>query len=250
MNLIYFTQEAYKSIKKDVQSNNDRYYSNEEWLEDYFEEKGISEFYRTSTVKVDEFEFQYSGEDDECKKADDIQNTIFLYSAFRKKITPAQAADPCLWTALCHIPYKNYVMKRWRKKDDTVSIDRRFCATEGRNSLLYYNAISRLWWSGYLTYEEAKEKSDPWQLTRILFSAQQIQKDLFDQPFCMNRVIVQGLLRALKRIQEERGNASTPVFRKCCDSYINHYGAVSILDSLTSEEIEEIAYAYMKSITE
>lgn len=250
MNLIYFTQEAYKSIKKDVQSNNDRYYSNEEWLEDYFEEKGISEFYRTSTVKVDEFEFQYSGENDECKKADDIQNTIFLYSAFRKKITPAQAADPCLWTALCHIPYKNYVIKRWRKKDDTVSIDKRFCATEGRNSLLYYNAISRLWWSGYLTYEEAKEKSDPWQLTRILFSAQQIQKDLFDQPFCMNRVIVQGLLRALKRIQEERGNASTPVFRKCCDSYINHYGAVSILDSLTSEEIEEIAYGYMKSISE
>ena len=140
------------------------------------------------------------------------------------------------------------IMKRWRKKDDSVSLDRRFCAYTGRGSLLYYNAISRLWWSGYLTYEEDKERTDPWQLTKILFSAQQIQKDLFDQPFCMNRIVVQGLLRALKRIQEEQGNACTTIFRKCCDSYLNHYGAVSILDTLSADEVEDIAYSYMKSI--
>ena len=138
-------------------------------------------------------------------------------------------------------------MKRWKKKDESVSLDRRFCADRGRGSLLYYNAISRLWWSGYLTYEEDKEKTDPWQLTRILFSAQQIQKDLFDQPFCMNKTIVQGLLRALKKIQEEQGNACTTIFRKCCDSYINHYGAVSILDTLSADEVEDIAYSYMKA---
>ena len=250
MNLIYFTQDAYKAIKKDIQKNADKYYQDEPWLEDYFEENGIQEFYRTSSIKVGDFEFQYTGDDIESKKNDDIQNTIFLYGAYRNKITPSQAADPCLWTALCHISFKDYIMKRWKKKDESVSLDRRFCADKGRGSLLYYNAISRLWWSGYLTYEEDKEKTDPWQLTRILFSAQQIQKDLFDQPFCMNKTIVQGLLRALKRIQEEQGNASTPIFRKCCDSYINHYGAVSILDTLTSAEVEEIAYAYMKSISE
>ena len=66
----------------------------------------------------------------------------------------------------------------------------------------------------------------------------------------MNKTIVKGLLSALKRIQDEQGNACTPVFRKCCDSYLNHYGAVSILDTLTSAEIEDIAYAYMKSIVE
>lgn len=120
--------------------------------------------------------------------------------------------------------------------------------TEGRASLLYYNAISRLWWSGYLTYDEDKASSNPWYLTETLFSAQQIQKDLFDQPFSMNRTIVKGLLMALKRIQEENGNSCTTIFRKCCDSYLNHYGAVSILDTLDSSEIEKIAYDYMKTL--
>ena len=100
-----------------------------------------------------------------------------------------------------------------------------------------------------MTYDE-DNKGNPWHLTEVLFSAQQIQKDLFDQSFSMNRTIVKGLLSALKRIQEERGNNATPVFRMCCHSYLNHYGAYSILDTLTAEEIEEIAYAYMKSITE
>lgn len=218
------------------------------WLQEYFEENNIREYIKTSSVKVGKMDFQYTGDDIESKNADDIQNIITLYSAFKDKITPIQASDPCLWTALCHCSdYKDYILKRWKKDDGTVRLSQRFFATEGRASLLYYNAISRLWWSGYLTYDEEKEKTNPWGLTRILFSAQQIQKDLFDQPFSMNRTIVKGVLRALKRIQEEAGNAATPTFRKCCDSYINHYGAITILDVLSSEEIEDIAYKYMKS---
>lgn len=248
MNLIYFTQDAYKTLKKDIEQNKDKYYSSDtSWLNDYFEENNISEYMKTSSVKVGNVIFQYTGDDVESKNSDDIQNIITFYSEFKDKITPTQASDPCLWTALCHFSYNDYIIKRWKKDDGTVRLDQRFFATEGRASLLYYNAISRLWWSGYLTYDEEKEKTNPWELTRILFSAQQIQKDLFDQPFSMNRTIVKGLLRALKRIQEETGNAATPTFRKCCDSYINHYGAVTILDALTSDEIEEIAYDYMKS---
>lgn len=249
MNLVYFSRDAYKTLKKDVELNKEKYYSDAPWLQEYFEEKGITDFVRTSTVKVGDISaFQYTGDDIEAKNRDDIQNIKTLYTQFRGKLTPTQASDPCLWTALCHISYKDYVMKRWQKDDGTVRLNQRFFATEGRASLLYYNAISRLWWSGYLTYEEEKAKTNPWELTEILFSAQQIQKDLFDQPFSMNRTVVRGLLRALKRIQEETGNAATPTFRKCCDSYINHYGAVTILDALSSDEIEEIAYIFMKSI--
>ena len=83
-------------------------------------------------------------------------------------------------------------------------------------------------------------------MTEVLFSAQQIQKDLFDQSMSMNKTVVKGLLTALKRIQGASGNASTPLFRQCCDTYLNHYGAVSILDSLSAEDIEEIAFEFMK----
>ncbi len=250
MNLIYFTKDAYKLLKKDLNLNKNNYYSEEPWLDEYFAAAGLDEFYKTSSITVPNIELVYNGDDIEVKNSDDLNNIKSFYIEYKDKITPLQASDPLLWSALCHITFKDYILKRWKKADDTVSIDKRFFATEGRSSLLYYNAISRLWWSGYLTYDEERKNSNPWHLTEILFSAQQIQKDLFDQPFSMNRTIVKGLLSALKRIQEERGNACTTIFRKCCDSYLNHYGVVSILDTLSSKEVEDIAYAYMKKISD
>lgn len=248
MNLIYFTREAYKCLKKDLEANKENYYKDEPWLSDYFAKIGLEEFYKTSSIVVPTIQLDYSGDDTEHKNRDDLLNIKLFYSEYKNKITPLQASDPLLWSALCHIKFKDYILKRWKKDDGTVSLAQRFFATEGRASLLYYNAISRLWWSGYLTYDEEKASTNPWLLTETLFSAQQIQKDLFDQSFSMNRTVVKGLLSALKRVQEENGNNCTAIFRKCCDSYINHYGAVSILDTLSSEEIETIAYEYMRKL--
>lgn len=248
MNLVYFTKDAYNCLKKDLNNNKDNYYSEEPWLSDYFKSIGIDEFYKESTISVPTIELVHTGDDTETKNKDDLTNIKMLYSQYKEKINPLQASDPLLWSALCHIKFKKYILERWEKDDGTVRLDQRFFATEGRSSLLYYNAISRLWWSGYITYDEEQESSDPWYLTKVLFSAQQIQKDLFDQSFSMNKTIVKGVLKALKRIQEETGNNATPTFRKLCDSYLNHYGVVSLLDFLSSEEIEEISYTYMKSI--
>lgn len=246
MNLISFTKEAYKSLKKDLDNNRDNYYSEDPWLEGYFKEAGIAKYTRTSSVVVPNIDLMYSGEDDKTKNQDDLSNIRQIYGAYKDKITPLQASDPMLWSALCHIVYRDYVLKRWKKDDGTVSIGQRFFATESRASLCYYNAVARLWWSGYLTYDEERETSNPYHLTETLLSAQQIQKDLFDQSLSMNKTIVRGLLTALKRIQEKTGNASTNVFRQCCDSYLNRYGAVVVLDALSAEEIEEIAFRFMK----
>ena len=248
MNLIYFTKDAYKLLKKDLDANKDNYYRDDPWLSEYFAKVGLDEFYKTSSIVVSNLQLSCSGDDVESKNNDDLLNIKLLYSDYKDHITPLQASDPLLWSALCHIPFKEYVLQRWKKDDGTVRLDQRFFATEGRASLLYYNAISRLWWSGYLTYDETRVSTNPWHLTETLFSAQQIQKDLFDQSFSMNRTVVKGLLSALKTMQEENGNKCTTIFRACCDSYINHYGAVSILDTLSADDIETIAYNYMKKL--
>lgn len=251
MNLVYFTQEAYATLKTDITQNQPKYYSSDySWLKEYFEEKNQPDWFITSSVRAGNIELLYSGADDATKNTDDFHNTRIFYTEYMDKITPSQATDPLLWTALCHLVFHDYILKRWKKPDGTVTVSQRFFATESRDSLLYYNAISRLWWCGYLTYEEEKKRTNPWELTKVLFSAQQNLKDLIDQPFSMNRSIVKGLLRALKRIQEETGNAATTAFRSCCDSYINHYGAVTVLDALSSDEIEAIAYNHMKGIVE
>lgn len=247
MNLIYFTRDAYKLLKKDLNTNKENYYKDELWLSRYFADAGLDEFYKISSIMVPEVSLVYNGDEDEKKNQDDLDNVKRLYSMYKDKITPLQASDPLLWSALCHITFKPYVLSRWKKDDGEVSLERRFFATEGRASLLYYNAVSRLWWSGYLTYDE-NNTENPWHLTEILFSAQQIQKDLFDTSFSMNKTVVKGLLAALKRVQTEQGNSCTTIFRECCASYLNRYGAVTILDTLSSEEIENIAYTYMKKI--
>ncbi len=235
-------------LKKDLDANKDNYYRDDPWLSEYFAKVGLDEFYKTSSIVVSNLQLNCSGDDVESKNNDDLLNIKLLYSDYKDKITPLQASDPLLWSALCHITFKEYVLKRWKKDDGTVRLDQRFFATEGRASLLYYNAISRLWWSGYLTYDETRASTNPWHLTETLFSAQQVQKDLFDQSFNMNRTVIKGLLSALKTMQEENGNKCTTIFRACCDSYINHYGAVSILDTLSADDIATIAYDYMKKL--
>lgn len=231
-----------------MDANKDNYYRDDPWLSEYFAKVGLDEFYKTSSIVVSNLQLNCSGDDVESKNNDDLLNIKLLYSDYKDKITPLQASDPLLWSALCHITFKEYVLKRWKKDDGTVRLDQRFFATEGRASLLYYNAISRLWWSGYLTYDETRASTNPWHLTETLFSAQQVQKDLFDQSFSMNRTVIKGLLSALKTMQEENGNKCTTIFRACCDSYINHYGAVSILDTLSADDIATIAYDYMKKL--
>lgn len=245
MNLKYFTQEAYKLLKGSISSNKEHYLSGENWLPAFFKDKGIENYYNTSRISVPNIVLSYNGNTDADKNSDDFLNTITVYEGYKDKITPLQASDYRLWTALCHFDFSSYILDRWQKKEGIVDISAHFFATSGRASLLYYNAISRFWWSGYLTYEEEKARTNPWELTKVLFSAQQIQKDLTDQPFSMNRKTVKGLLRALKRIQELKGNACTNIFRDCCDSYLNHYGAVTILDYLTEDDIEGIAYSFM-----
>ena len=245
MNLKYFSLDAYKKIKSDLDINREKYYSEDNWIDSYFDEAGIKDYITESNITVPNISLVYSGDSDENKNTDDLINTKTLYGSFRDKVTQSEASDPLLWTALCHVDFREYILQRWKKGDGDVNIEDRFFSTGNRTSLTYYNAISRLWWSGYLTYEDDKESSNPWMLTSVLFSAQQIQKDLFDQPYSMNKVVVRGLLNALKRIQDISGNAATQAFRKCTNSFINHYGAVAVLDFLTADEIEDLAYGFM-----
>ncbi len=255
MNLIYFTDEAYKNLKNDINNNADKYFSSEKWIMKYFDDKGINEPILNSEIIVPDISLQNTPIKEGTSREnifktlneDDYINTITLYGQYKDRISAHMATKHLLWSALCHETFYPYVVKRWSILGNPA--EHCFASKSSRNQLTYANAISRLWWTGFLTYEEDKRNTDPWQLTRVIFTAQQIQKDLFDQPFSKNRTVVKGLLKALRRIQDKRGDAATNQFRECCNSYFNHYGVVTIVDTLSAEEIEEIAYKYMLDIS-
>ena len=85
MNLIYFTKDAYKLLKKDLTNNKENYYSEDPWLDEYFASAGIDEYYKTSSVVVPNVQLMFTGDDDESKNRDDLSNIRILYTAYKDK---------------------------------------------------------------------------------------------------------------------------------------------------------------------
>lgn len=100
----------------------------------------------------------------------DLENTKILYDAYRS-LTPTQASDPRLWTYLCHVTHWNYMKHRWPLNEAKKPLNRirdRYFLRKLNLEGLTRNGISRLWWYGYLTFDE--NRKDPWELTNILLS--------------------------------------------------------------------------------
>jgi len=105
------------------------------------------------------------------------------------------------------------------------------------------NAISRLWWAGYLTYDD-NNAVDKYHLTSILFTRQQISADLLDTPFCGNKRIIMGILSGLKLYIDTTKTVSVDKFRECI-KYLRRYAAVTAIDYLTSEEISKLTCDFL-----
>ena len=102
----------------------------------------------------------------------DYANTIAIHRAFKDILTPKQASNPYLWSYLAQCEYWPYTAKRWASPGMSVDtiIQRFFCYTEKGSRIGFLrNSISRLWWAGYLTYQEDKP-GNPYELTKLLYS--------------------------------------------------------------------------------
>lgn len=247
MILQYFTEEAANELRNFLSGNEDKYYSDEPWLDEFFRSVNINAPYQQPSVTVPDVTLASGAETPEELCAEDLQNVMLLYGAYKDKLTPAQASEPRLWTTLCHKTFNDYVLERWSGRDGKVDLEKRFFATSGRASLCRENALSKLWWAGYLSYDETRESTDPWHLTKTLLSAQKVHTDFIEHDYSASKRVQMGVLSALKRIQEEAGGKATSAFRKCCVSFLNRRAAVTAIDVLEADEIEELAYTYMKS---
>ena len=246
MLLGYLTEDAYEKLYHDIERNSEKYTQEEDWLPGYFGYK--SDYYKVSqTVDVQHFTPYYvpGQKTDSQKTEEDLINTRTLHAAF-KTLTPLQASNKYMWTYLCHaVPeYRNYIRDRWMSSERANTIKTRFFVT-GATSLLNDNALSRLWWYGYLTYDQANT-SDPYALTKILLTNQTICTDVMDTMNRMNFNRIKGVLLGIKDFKELVGDNEgiTDYFREC-KKYLNHYAAVTSLDFLDYDEIRKLTFDYM-----
>ena len=244
MLLGYFTEEAYDKLLHNIPNNAERYSKKEEWLPAYF--GSTTNYYKMSTVDVSTFVPAYSPgkKDDAQKSQEDLVNTRLIHSAFIS-LTPLQASNKYMWTYLCHaVPeYRDYIRDRWMQDERENTIKNRFFVTTP-GSLLNDNALSRLWWYGYLTYD--LQSSNPYALTEILFTNQTICTDVMDTLNRMNLDRMRGVLLAIRDFKNEISDSEgiTEYFREC-KKYLNHYAAVTAMEFLDAEEIRDLAFNYM-----
>ena len=239
MKLKYFSESGYNHLFDTIEKHAQLYRtsSNCEWITNEF---GSKSFYKESRIDA-----VLPSLDPEMG---DFINAVQIYDALKDVLTPKQASNPYLWSYLSHCEYWSYTFRRWAKPDMSIGVIKEhfFCGTEeGSRAGFLRNSIARLWWSAYLSYQEDKP-SNPYVLTKLLFSNSDLRVSILERNFSMNKNVCIGILSAIKEINDDP-SASDVVedeWRDLC-KYINRFGAVTMLDVLSSEDIMEISMEYI-----
>ena len=173
----------------------------------------------------------------------DNQN-VRLVHRWLGRLTPVQASDPRLWACLTHSTYAGYTARRWPIEADSKVADRirdrYFVEGEGLASLTR-NSLARLWWFGYLTHDTAR--SDPYELTDVLLSLQDIQQAFLERTLGRSRPLLHAALKLWKQRVNQTGPppAQGRVVQKWA-RLIRLHGAVTLLDALPSRQLDTLIW--------
>lgn len=248
----YFLEEAYDKLWDQVEANCEKYLGTEDWLDAYFSGQ---EYMKLSTIDIllPEVVTLSDRLTVDQRTVEDIANVKQIYGNMRA-LTPLQATNQYMWTCLAHTVYKEYVLHRWfdDEKFDTLSDEKkltriisRFFATSNERSL-NNNAIARLWWYGYISYD-AQNRSNPFHLTEVLVSNTKFCTDFMQSHCCWNRTVGKGVLQAVADLIPQLGkNEGISGYYRQLKKYLNRYGAVTSLDFLSEEDIYNLSMEYLQ----
>lgn len=237
MRINYFTEEAYNELFDHIDSNQTFYEQEAVWVPKYFESKyeGKS-YFRESSIEYPDFILVNTNN----KTEDDYNNTVTLFDALGKILTPKQACNKYMWAYLSHVTFWDYMKKRWPAKKSAIKT-RYFC-NESRIPLSL-NALSRLWWYGYLSYD-SNNIQNPYHLTKTLTANTDLCQNLVQSKLSMNKEIILGVLLAIERYIKDN-NAFTEEKERGLIHYLNRYGGVTVVDLLDRYEICQLSLDYL-----
>ncbi|SHG56107.1 DUF6339 family protein [Ornithinibacillus halophilus] len=242
MKLKFISEETLMDLRTNYSTYKDYYYTKDNfWFDNYFSEPGrVIE----SKIEFDMPELNYH----EDYSVSDRENVKKIYDAF-KHLNLSQATQERLWSGLAHTQFRDFSYYRLKNelenKNDTRINTGMFFKNSKKRSL-FVHVLARLWWVGYMTYDETNEKNPYW-LTEFFcekdFSARSVV--FFASNFTSNRNITKGILKTLLKWQE----LGIPIKRDHfvqANKYLNVVGGAMILDMLTVEEVEEMVDSYLK----
>lgn len=170
----------------------------------------------------------------------DIQNVRRLYGAWRT-LAPYTAADERFWAGLSHTLFWRYI--HYRKDKDfaegsAAALRSDFFFAQGRRRSLFVNPLARLWWAGYMVFDERRR--DPFELLPVLaqeaFASQLV---LFASSSLMSRRETRLAVLAFLERFERAGNKVKREHLQALLRRLNAISSLTLVDMLTEEEIAE-----------
>jgi hypothetical protein len=246
VDLNYISDSSLEELKVNIISNVEKYKSDEVWV-DHFFEGAVWSF--PSTVRIDTVDLHMP---QSSTLHFDFENTKKLYTAL-KGISVIQATDERLWAYLTHTTFWNYMRRRWPvesyldKDKPADAVKERYFFMANRDRALIRNGIARLWWYGYVSYDE--ERDDPFELTRMLLSKLDIAQSLLERSFSRNPDITKAVLSVLKQKEQEDSSFIDRENFRSLMMYINQLGGVTILDILDRNDLEELVREKLEMLT-
>nr|WP_241393992.1 DUF6339 family protein [Clostridium beijerinckii] len=177
----------------------------------------------------------------------DYENVKNIYSAL-KNLSPSAASDERLWAGLAHGQLWEFVKYRRKtelESKDNQAIQNSFFFMRGKRRSLYIHCLSRLWWTGYLTYDETRK--DPYELTKLICENAYASTIMLLSSYNLvsRKDTVIGLLSGLSKIKEKGQVIKRIHFVTVC-KYLNNMGAITILDTLDKDQIKNIVEKVLK----
>ena len=250
-NIKYFTSDKVRELTEHVSQNLKRYYSRE--LDDNLEEIFQPVDVRSSNLLVEPLRGKLIFGSSLTTSESDAKNAYTVFGAM-KNLSPHQATDERLWVYLSHTECKTYATNRWlsdKKPADGRKIKREvshfFVPSKSRiRNIFRSNAVSRLWWLGYLAHQVAPD--DPKQFLEIILYRQDVANQILTRSTTANRLILTSIYEVLKEDWgKDRKLLQRSEFRNWM-SKINIYGGVVLLDALNAVQMKNTIQRFSEEI--
>ncbi len=256
MILQYLTKAKLDELKRELENGDSiRRYENQdkEWFQNYLKQgNGLIPYGNEiqDFMLVQDVNYNVS----------DLKNIQILHQNL-KDLPLSVACDERFWTALSHTTFFEYIWYRQgeeikKAKDIKVKKVRLkgayFRKVSGRRGI-FVNCLSRLWWTGYLAYDETRD--NPYELVEPLMYgdkghtyASQIVL-MSARNFTSNRELFHGIMQAILDYKRAGNELKRQVFEAVL-TYFNNISAITILDLLSKEDAYEIAMEQLQEYKE
>lgn len=246
--LKYLSEEGLANLKRDFEVNLSKYQQNDQnYFIEYLNKKN---FLLDSAYIIPDFQNHLVFSSD--KDSNDLTNIKVVYEAM-KNIPTYIALDDRFWAGINHTYMWDYIMKRREEEAFANNLTNKnekiynsfFTHTKhGKKRGTYVNCVSRLWWAGYLTYDETNSQNHYELTAEICKTGFASTIILLSSSNILNRH--EAMHALLKTIKKKRNEGYKVSRNDIVDGirYLNLIAGMSLIDLLIEDEICELLEKY------